>query len=69
MLTEEQQHILIEQCKKATDEINKLVAQRDQLVEALNSQTKLLQESTESCNMLVAFIKSRGMKPPPPFAA
>ena len=64
ILTDEQQVELVALCckmRELMDANNILMAESK---EVLNKNTELLQHSTEDINVLLAFIKSKGLQPP-----
>jgi len=64
MLTEEQQQQLIELCKTSQAMLEKMTKQLKEGEERLNTNSELLRQSTEDINLLLAFIKSKGLQPP-----
>lgn len=69
MLTEEQQDDLIRLVKAATEQLNTVREQRDEAVEKLQANTKLLNQSTQSIQVLLRFIEANGLQPPLNFGA
>jgi len=65
MLTEEQQQQLIELCKTSQAMLEKMTKQLKEGEERLNTNSELLRQSTEDINVLLAFIRSKGLQPPP----
>jgi hypothetical protein len=56
-------------CKTAQQVLEQTTKQRDEAVQKLNENSELLNQATEDINVLLAFIKSRGLQPPKHFAA
>ena len=64
MLTEEQQQTLINLCKVAEQQLNKMKELLAQGEQKLKENTELLRQSNEDIHVLLAFIKSKGLQPP-----
>lgn len=64
MLTEEQQQHLIELCKTSQAVLETTTKQLKEGERRLEANTELLRQATEDINLLLAFIKSKGLQPP-----
>ena len=64
MLTEEQQLQLIELCKTSQTVLETTTKKLAEGEARLLANTDLLNKATEDINVLLAFIKSRGLQPP-----
>jgi hypothetical protein len=63
-LSEEQQAELLRLVKLAGEAAKLAKAQNDLLAEGLGKSTELLRSATEDINVLLAFIRSKGLEPP-----
>jgi hypothetical protein len=64
MLTEEQQQTLINLCKAAEQQLGNMKELLALGEQRLNANAELLRQSTEDIKVLLAFIESRGLRPP-----